>query len=83
MNPQSNYIPALSQTPSTTTSDNNSKIPFRFAATPYELFQKGLDLAASENLGNELIYRDSEPTLEIVTAGRPWSFDGDGERINT
>ena len=30
------------------------------------------------NLGNELIYRDSEPTLEIVTAGRPWSFDGDG-----
>ena len=30
------------------------------------------------NLGNELIYRDSEPALEIVTAGRPWSFDGDG-----
>ena len=30
------------------------------------------------NLGNELIYRDSEPTLEIVTAGRPWSFDGTG-----
>ena len=30
------------------------------------------------NLGNELIYRDSEPSLEIVTAGRPWSFDGDG-----
>ena len=32
----------------------------------------------SGNLGNELIYRDSEPALEIVTAGRPWSFDGDG-----
>lgn len=32
----------------------------------------------SGNLGNELIYRDSESSLEIVTAGRPWSFDGDG-----
>ena len=32
----------------------------------------------SGNLGNELIYRDSEPALEIVTAGRPWSFDSDG-----
>ena len=30
------------------------------------------------NLGNQLIYRDSEPSLEIVTAGRLWSFDGDG-----
>ena len=30
------------------------------------------------NLGNELIYRDSESSLEIVTAGRLWSFDGDG-----
>ena len=30
------------------------------------------------NLGNELIYRDREPSLEIVTAGRLWSFDGDG-----
>lgn len=29
-------------------------------------------------LANELIYRDREPTLELVTAGRPWSFDGDG-----
>lgn len=29
-------------------------------------------------LGSELVYRDREPTLEIVTAGRPWSFDGDG-----
>ena len=28
-------------------------------------------------LGNELIYRDREPTLEIVETGRPWSFDGD------
>lgn len=28
--------------------------------------------------GNELLYRDRESTLEIVTIGRPWSFDGDG-----
>ena len=29
-------------------------------------------------LGNELLYRDREPTLEVAEAGRPWSFDGDG-----
>jgi superfamily II DNA or RNA helicase len=29
-------------------------------------------------LGNELLYRDREPTLEIAERGRPWSFDGDG-----
>src|SRR5262249_49583727 len=28
-------------------------------------------------LGNELLYRDREPTLAVVEAGRPWSFDGD------
>ncbi|MDW8130560.1 MAG: helicase-related protein [Bryobacterales bacterium] len=28
-------------------------------------------------LGSELVYRDREPTLEVVTTGRPWSFDGD------
>jgi SNF2 family DNA or RNA helicase len=27
----------------------------------------------------ELLYRDREPTLEIVQAGCPWSFDGDGK----
>ncbi len=32
---------------------------------------------AGGRLGNELLYRDREPTLEIVEAGRPWSFDGD------
>jgi len=32
----------------------------------------------SGRLGHELVYRDREPTLAIVTAGRPWSFDGDG-----
>jgi SNF2 family DNA or RNA helicase len=29
-------------------------------------------------LGNELIYRDSEPSIEIAEIGRPWSFDGEG-----
>ncbi|HZV06926.1 MAG TPA: helicase-related protein [Gemmataceae bacterium] len=26
-----------------------------------------------------LLYRDREPTLEVVESGRPWSFDGDGK----
>jgi len=30
-------------------------------------------------LGERLLYRDDEPTLDVVEAGRPWSFDGDGE----
>src|SRR5437868_2645602 len=29
-------------------------------------------------LGNELLYRDREASIEIVSKGRPWSFDGDG-----
>src|SRR2546425_1467212 len=29
-------------------------------------------------VANELLYRDREPTLEIASVGRPWSFDGDG-----
>src|SRR5579884_4203704 len=33
---------------------------------------------ANGRLGNELLYRDREPTLEIVDVGRPWSFDADG-----
>ncbi len=28
--------------------------------------------------GNRLLYRDDEPSVEVVTAGRPWSFDGSG-----
>jgi hypothetical protein len=32
---------------------------------------------ADGRLGNELLYRDREPSLEIAAAGRPWSFDGD------
>jgi superfamily II DNA or RNA helicase len=33
---------------------------------------------SSGRLGNELLYRDREPSLEIAETGRPWSFDGDG-----
>src|SRR5262245_3248308 len=33
---------------------------------------------AAGNLGNELLYRDREPTLHVAVEGRPWSFDGDG-----
>lgn len=29
-------------------------------------------------VANTLLYRDDEPRLEVVTQGRPWSFDGDG-----
>ena len=27
---------------------------------------------------SELLYRDDEARVEVVAAGRPWSFDGDG-----
>jgi superfamily II DNA or RNA helicase len=33
------------------------------------------------HLGNQLLYRDSEPTVEIVVRGRPWSFDGEGKLL--
>src|SRR5713101_3673242 len=36
---------------------------------------------AAGHLGNELLYREREPTLEIVSVGRPWSFDGDGSLL--
>ncbi len=36
---------------------------------------------ASGRLGSELLYRDREPTLEVLTAGRPWGFDGDGAML--
>lgn len=32
----------------------------------------------SGHLGERLIYRDDEPSLNLVETGRPWSFDGDG-----
>ena len=37
---------------------------------------------ASGRLGSELLYRDREPTIAIVIAGRPWSFDGDGGGVS-
>jgi SNF2 family DNA or RNA helicase len=32
-------------------------------------------------LGSELLYRHREPTLEIASVGRSWSFDGDGAML--
>ena len=32
-------------------------------------------------LGSELLYRDREALLEEAEAGRPWSFNGDGELL--
>src|SRR6266536_841362 len=32
-------------------------------------------------LGNEILYRDREPSLEIATVGLPWSFDVDGSLL--
>ncbi|MGO9663417.1 MAG: SNF2-related protein, partial [Polyangia bacterium] len=29
-------------------------------------------------VANQLLYRHNEPGLEVVEAGRPWGFDGDG-----
>ena len=31
--------------------------------------------------GTQLLYRDMESTLDLVEAGRPWSFDADGDRL--
>lgn len=36
---------------------------------------------ASGRLGSELIYRDREPSLEVVTQGAPFTFDGDGAQF--
>ena len=32
----------------------------------------------SGKVADEILYRHDEPRLEIIEAGRPWSFDGDG-----
>lgn len=32
-------------------------------------------------LGNELLYRDNEPSLVIAEGGRRWSFDADGAML--
>src|SRR5437660_642920 len=36
---------------------------------------------AAGRLGSELLYRDREPTIEVISVGRPWSFDGDGAML--
>jgi hypothetical protein len=36
---------------------------------------------AAGKVANELLYRHDEPRLEVVTQGRPWSFDGDGREF--
>jgi len=36
---------------------------------------------ADGGVQNQLIYRDDEPTLDLVEVGRPWSFDGDGDKF--
>jgi SNF2 family DNA or RNA helicase len=36
---------------------------------------------ANGNIDSELIYRDREPELEIVTSSLPWSFNGDGRLL--
>jgi hypothetical protein len=38
------------------------------------LVYRGLD----GRVADEILYRHDEPRLEVVEAGRPWSFDGDG-----
>ena len=36
---------------------------------------------ASGRVGNRLLYRHDEPSLEVIHSGRPWSFDGDGHQF--
>ena len=45
-----------------------------FGSAALELTYK----AADGRVGSVLLYRDDEPRLELVEAGRLWSFDGDG-----
>ena len=32
-------------------------------------------------VANEILYREDETRLEVITAGRPWNFDGDGAKF--
>jgi len=36
---------------------------------------------AGHGVQSRLVYRDDEPSLELVATGRPWSFDGDGSLL--
>src|SRR5450432_2939683 len=46
-----------------------------FGSEALELVYRG----ANGRVADEILYRHDEPRLEIVEAGRPWSFDGDGQ----
>jgi len=47
----------------------------RYGSEAVELIYKD----ASGRLDSRLLYRDDEPSIELVSVGRPWSFDGDGQ----
>ena len=36
---------------------------------------------SDSQLSDRLLYRDDEPSIELVEMGRPWSFDGDGDLL--
>jgi superfamily II DNA or RNA helicase len=36
---------------------------------------------AHGSLQQRIVYRDDEPSLDLVQGGRPWSFDGDGDLL--
>ncbi|WP_456433581.1 SNF2-related protein, partial [Thermosulfuriphilus sp.] len=36
---------------------------------------------ASGRVGNQLLFRNDEARLELVTEGQPWSFEADGELL--
>jgi len=36
---------------------------------------------AAGHVAQELIYRDRQNDLEIVTSGRPWTFNADGDML--
>ena len=37
--------------------------------------------SSTGKVANEILYRNDETRLEIVKAGRPWNFDGDGAKF--
>lgn len=37
--------------------------------------------ATDGSLGDELLYRDCEASIDLVVGNRPWSFSGDGEML--
>ena len=37
--------------------------------------------SSTAQLGDAVLFRDNESTIEVVEQGRPWSFDGDGRLL--